>query len=71
MYAFDCKLNLNRVDFKIKLYNILIYKCEIVVHHQNEIAPTLLLFYFILFFLLLGPYPTHMEVPRLGIQSEL
>ena len=35
-----------------------------------------ILFYFILFFLLLlllflGPLPRHMEVPRLGVESEL
>ena len=29
-----------------------------------------LLFYFILFFVL-GPHPQHMEVPRLGVISEL
>ena len=30
-----------------------------------------LLFYFILSFAFLGPYPRHMEVPRLGLSSEL
>ena len=29
------------------------------------------LFYFILFFCFLGLHPQHMEVPRLGVESEL
>ena len=28
-------------------------------------------FFFLLSFVFLGPYPWHMEVPRLGVQSEL
>lgn len=44
MHLTVCKLNLNKVDFKIKLYNILIYKCKIV-HHQSETTPILLLDY--------------------------
>ena len=28
-------------------------------------------FLFFFFFFFLGPYPRHMEVPRLGVQSEL
>ena len=31
-----------------------------------------ILFYFLIFFLsFLGPHPQHMEVPRLGVESEL
>ena len=29
------------------------------------------IFYFILFFVFLGRHPPHMEVPRLGVYSEL
>ena len=28
-------------------------------------------FYFVLFFVFLGPYPWHVEVPRLGVSSKL
>ena len=31
----------------------------------------LIFFFFLSFFVFLGPHPQHMEVPRLGIQSEL
>ena len=37
-----------------------------------KVDPSLVLFYFIhLFFVFWGPYPQHMEVGRLGVESEL
>ena len=35
----------------------------------NQVFP--LAFFFFFFFVFLGPHPQHMEVPRLGVKSEL
>ena len=47
--------------------------CTILQSHQH--GPQLLSFFkiylFILPFVLLGPHPQHMEVPRQGVESEL
>ena len=36
--------------------------------HRNYFFPDIFIYFFLLF---LGPHPWHMEVPRLGVQSEL
>uniref|UniRef100_A0A4X1VDC6 Uncharacterized protein n=1 Tax=Sus scrofa TaxID=9823 RepID=A0A4X1VDC6_PIG len=38
--------------------------------YRNKERPKIIFFFFFFFFCFLGPHPQHMEVPRLGVQSE-
>ena len=40
-------------------------------HSTSTLSAAAASFFFLLSFVFLGPYPRHMEVPRLGVQSEL
>ena len=42
-----------------------------VLREQNEVTLLLFLFFFFFFFVFLGQHLWHMEVPRLGVESEL
>ena len=42
-----------------------------VSYHCPLYNPVWSFFFFFFFFVFLGPHPCHMEVPRLGVQSEL
>ena len=42
-----------------------------IFHFGHRPFLSLPFIYFLFFFVVLGPHPRHMEVPRLGVESEL
>ena len=56
------------------VYFMITYKIDSVVSKslcKNKAAFPLVVYYFFFFFAILGPHLCHMEVPRLGVKSEL
>ena len=45
--------------------------CPLCLSQENSFFFFFFFFFFFVFLPLLGPLPRHMEVPRLGVQSEL
>ena len=50
---------------------ILAHSLEILISQSEVGLRVCISFSFFFFFVFLGPHPRHMEVPRLGVQSEL
>ena len=48
-----------------------LYSSEMNFIDNNPYTETFLIFIYLFIFVFLGVYPQHMEVPRLGVKSEL
>ena len=81
-YCFSPPISVNMPAFETKLTEFLLYTrhCARVLLHTRLVLISVLhlfsyflwVFYFILFyFAFLEPHLRHMEVPRLGVESEL